>query len=382
MHHLTNEHLANLRINQKFPCISLYQPTHRHLPDSLKDPICYRNLLKEMEVSLNQKYSATEVHSAMKKFQVLAHDETFWKHRTDGLAILSSPDTFEIFELQRTVPQLLVVADNFHTKPLFRILQSTDRYQVLCLTRQEAKLYEGNRDHLDQVELINMPATMTEALGSELTEAFSTVASCGSAVGGNGNAMHYGHGGKKTEIEIDTDRFFRVIDKGLTEQHSRPSGLPLLLIALPEHQATFRALTHNSFLLEQGICKNPESLSINELREKAWKEVEPLYVKRLMERVETYQTALSGQRGSDDVQQVAVAVMAGRVDTLMLEADRQVPGRVDASGKIEPGDLSNPTVGDILDDLAEVVLQMNGEVFVTPKEKMPSKTGLAATFRY
>ncbi len=250
------------------------------------------------------------------------------------------------------------------------------------MTRQEAKLYEGNRDHLDPVELTNIPATMTEALGSELTEPFSTVASCGPAVGGGGNAMHYGHGGKQPEIEIDTDRFFRVIDKGLLEQHSRPSGLPLLLVALAEHQATFRALTHNSFLLDESICKNPESLSINELREKAWQVVEPLYLKRLAERVETYQTALSGKRGSDDVQQVAVAVMAGRVDTLMLEADRQVPGRLDASGKIEPGDHSNPTVGDILDDLAEVVLQMNGEVVVAPQERMPSKTGLAATFRY
>lgn len=382
MYHHSIEHLTNLRSNQKAPCVSLYQPTHRHLPDRLKDQICYRNLLKEMETSLNQKYSSEEVHLAMKKFQQLAHDEIFWHHRTDGLAILSSPDTFEIFDLQRTVPQLLVVADKFHTKPLLRILQSTDRYQLLCLTRKEVKLYEGNRDHLDPVELTDIPTTITEALGSELSEPHLTVASYGSGAGGSSTAMHHGHGGKKDEIEIDTDRFFRVIDRALLEHHSRPSGLPLLLVALPEHQATFRALTHNSFLLEEGICKNPESLSIDELREKAWTEVEPLYLKRLAERVDTYQTALAGQRGSDNVQQVAEAVMAGRVDTLLLEAGRQVPGRIDISGKIEHGELSNPEIGDILDDLAETVLQMQGKVVVVPRESMPSKTGLAATFRY
>jgi len=37
------------------------------------------------------------------------------------------------------------VADSFHTKPLLRVLQSADRYQILALNRHEAKLYEGNR---------------------------------------------------------------------------------------------------------------------------------------------------------------------------------------------------------------------------------------------
>lgn len=382
MHHLSLKHLTNLRSNQKFPCISLYQPTHRHLPDSLKDQICYRNLLREMESSLNEKYSTEQVHSAMKKFQQLAHDEIFWHHRTEGLAILSSPETFNIFDLQRPVSQLLVVAETFHTKPLLRILQSADRYQLLCLTRNKAKLYEGNRDSLNQVELKNVPSTITEALGSELTEPHLTVASYGTGIGGGNNAMHHGHGGKRDEIEIDTDRFFRVIDRAILEHHSRPSGLPLLLVALPEHQATFRGLTHNKLLLEKGLSKNPESLSAPELCKEAWQEIEPTYLQRLAERIEFYQSSRSEKHGSDNIEQVAEATMAGRVAALLVEADRQVPGRVDAAGKIEPGEFSNPEVGDILDDLAELVLQMNGEVTVVPKERMPSQTGLAATFRY
>ncbi|MBP9089637.1 hypothetical protein KBI23_01320 [bacterium] len=382
MHQLTVEHLNSLRGEYTSPCISLYVPAHRHVPDSTKDPICYRNSLKELEISLNKKYSEEEVHSAMKKFQQLAHDETFWNHRTDGLAIFSSPDTFQIFELQRTVPQLLVVANNFHIKPLIQILQSADSYQLLCLTRTEAKLYEGNRDHLNAVELANVPATIIEALGAELTEPHLTVASAASGFGGSGTAVHHGHGGKKPEIDIDTERFFRVIDRALLEYHSHPAGLPLMLAALPEHQATFRAITNNSFLLEEGIFKNPESFSVDELRQKAWQQMEPVFSKRLSERIETYKTTLAAKQASDDVTAVAAAVMAGRVAVLLVEADRQIPGRVNASGDIEPGKLSNPEVGDIIDDLAEAVLRMKGEVVVVPKKLMPSKTGLAATFRY
>ncbi len=117
--------------------------------------------------------SKRDVRSLLEKFQPLSHDGEFWNHRTDGLAMLAAPDMFEVFELQRPVQENLIVADTFYLKPLLRISQSADRFQVLCLTRDRALLYEGNRDALDPVELIDTPATLTEALGTDLHAAAS-----------------------------------------------------------------------------------------------------------------------------------------------------------------------------------------------------------------
>ena len=76
------------------------------------------------------------------------------------------------------------MADSFHTKPLMRILQSADRYQVLGLNRQEIKLFEGNRDALHQIELAQGgPRRITAALGEELTEPLLTLASYGTGCG-------------------------------------------------------------------------------------------------------------------------------------------------------------------------------------------------------
>ena len=51
--------------------------------------------------------------------------------------------------------------------PLLRILQSADRYQILGVTRQEIKLFEGNRDAVDEIELApGVPRTIEEALGA------------------------------------------------------------------------------------------------------------------------------------------------------------------------------------------------------------------------
>jgi len=45
-------------------------------------------------------------------------------------------------------------------------------------------------------------------------------------------------------------------------------------------------------------------------------------------------------------------------------------------------DLDNADVDDLLDDLGEQVLKNGGDVVVLPSERMPSSTGVAATYRY
>ena len=62
MRQVTLDDLAALRESHEAPCISLYQPTHRHHPDSEQDPIRFRNLRRRLELSLKQK---------MKKLQQL-----------------------------------------------------------------------------------------------------------------------------------------------------------------------------------------------------------------------------------------------------------------------------------------------------------------------
>jgi hypothetical protein len=380
---LTVDHLSSLLTVHEPPCISLYQHTHRHHPDNQQDPIRYRNVMSRMEASLREKYPARDVQALLEKFQALSSDNDFWNHRTDGLAILSSPERFEIIELQRPVRELLVVADSFHVKPLLRILQSADRFHILCLNRHEAKLYEGNRDVLDPVELTDVPATITEALGDELTEPHQTVASYGMGAGKGGKEMHHGHGAKKDEADVDVDRFFRVIDRAILEHHSRPSGLPLMLAALPEYHTPFRAVSHNSFLMDDGLEVNPQALSADELRVHAWQTVEPLYLARLAELVESYQAARYRELGSEDLAEVTEAAIAGRVGTLLVEADREIPGGIDlATGETGLGDPSDIATGDLLADLAETVLRMKGKVVVVPAERMPTTTGVAATYRF
>jgi len=380
---LNIESLAELASVHQSPCLSLYQPTHRHRPDNQQDPIRFRNLVKELEASLRQEYSADEARLLLEPFETLANDHAFWLHTMDGLAVLGGPSLFRVFRFQRKVAELAVVADSFHIKPLQRFLQSIGRYQVLGLSLNKIQLFEGNRDALDEIDPAqDVPRTMAEALGDKLSEPHQVVASHG-GVGQGSTPMRHGHGGKKDEHEMDAERFFRAVDRAVLEHHSRPSGLPLILATLPEHQHLFHRVSHNPFLIAEGLPINPDTLSLDALRELAWKAVEPQYQSRLAVLADEFAGAKSNGLGSDDLAEVAHAAAAGRVATLLIESNRQVAGRIDgATGQVEFADLSHPQVDDLLDDLGELVGKMGGKVLVIPTERMPGSTGLAATYRY
>lgn len=380
---LTLDSLAELASFQGQPCLSLYQPTHRRHPDNQQDPIRFRHLVKAIETSLRHRQDADAVKALLKPFEALAQDHDFWNHTHDGLAVLGAPGLFRVFLLQSSVPELAVVADSFHTKPLRHCLQSVGRYQVLALSLHKVQLFEGDRNALDAVALApTVPQTMSAALGDERTEPHSTVSSYG-GIGGDRMAMHHGQGGKKDEVDSDAQRFFRAVDRAVLEQHSRPSGLPLMLAALPEHHHLFRAVSHNPFLMASGLMVDPKSLTPDALRQRAWDVVAPQQRAQQATWSEAYSAAAAKGLGSENLSQVAHAAVAGRVATLLIEAQRQVAGRIDPStGRIDPSELGNPRVDDVLDDLGTMVEKMGGQVHVLAAEHMPCNTGVAASFRH
>lgn len=389
MEPLVNDHLLELLATQEPPCLSLYQGTHRRHSENQQDPIRFRNLLKSLEESLRKKYVTRDVTALLAPFRSLADDAVFWNHTLDGLAVFGGPAHFQVFRLQRPVGDLAIVADSFHIKPLVRILQSADRYQVLALNQHDVRLFEGNRDALDEIELAKgVPRTITEALGEELSDPRLTVSSYGTGPGGQGSAaggaaMRHGHGGKKDEVDIDRERFFRSVDRGILEHHSRPTGLPLILAALPEHHAPFHSVSHNPFLAAGGIKINPDALSSGQLRESAWRVVEPSFQARVAQLVEAFGAARGKGLAASVVSDIAAAAVSGRVSTLLVEADRRIPGRLNAKDggvKHEPG--ADPRTDDLLDDVAESVLKAGGEVIIVPADRMPTDTGLAATYRF
>jgi hypothetical protein len=291
--------------------------------------------------------------------------------------VLAAPGVFRVYNLARPVSELAVVADSFHIKPLIRFVQSADRYHVLGVSREKISLFEGNRDALDEVELDPaVPRIPSEAARGEAKEFH--LSAWASSAGTPG--VHYSEGSKSDIVENDATRFLRAVDRAILEHYSRPSALPLLLAALPENQSFFRAISRNPFLISDGIAMDPDALSLDALREHAWHAMEPHYRTRVAGLVEMFGAARSKELGNDDVESVAASAVAARVGILLTEADRHIPGRINSeTGEVQFG---GDAVDDVLDDMAELVLHHRGQVVIVPNEQMPSRTGIAAIYRF
>jgi hypothetical protein len=374
--------IATLLQEHEAPCISLYMPTHRRHPENQQDPILFKNLMKKLQEPLESGHWPASALELLRPYQDLGGDTAFWNHAWDGLAVFACRGYFEVIRLQRPVPVRAIVAGSFHIKPLLRILQSAERYQLLALSRKQVKLYEGTIDQLDEVPLANgVPRSIPDALGTELTEPHRTVASYGGVR--QGSAMHHSHGGRKDELAVDDERYFRAVDRAIAEHHSRPSGLPLILAALAEHQAEFRRVSHNAALLAGGVDIDPSAMSAKDLCERARKVTEMQYRERAHALSEAYGNAVANGSGSDDLQSLARAGATSRINTLLLEAGRYLPGHVDLqTGDVFTENVRASETDDVFDEIGEMVIKRGGEVFVLPPADMPVSTGVAGIFRY
>ena len=266
------------------------------------------------------------------------------------------------------------MGDSFHIKPLIRVYQSADRHFILALNKTSFKLYEGDRYGFEELVLPEgTPITLKEVLGDEYTEP--------NLASGRGGVLH-GLGGRKEESDKDTKKYFRYVDKFVTEKYSNTTKAPLVLVSLTENQGDFRELSHNKYLLEQGVNVDPEALNKEQLKEHVWKTLEPLYIKKTEKLVERFENARAKFSASDDLAEIVRSGVENKIDTVLLESGRIIKGSIAKDGKISDENVESSTHEDLLDDIAELVFRNGGEVIMLPKERMPSTTGAAAIFRY
>ncbi|MEM6314773.1 MAG: hypothetical protein AAF743_11835, partial [Planctomycetota bacterium] len=231
-------------------CISIFIPTVRATRDTDQNRIAFKTALKDARAELNGETEGP-LAAVFEQLAALDGNPDVWSHQHESLAVFASTERMHLIRLPREVRRFAGVADSFHIKPLIRVMQSSDRFQLLAITQKSVRLYEGDGATLSPVSLHeDVPRDMVDALGGELDDFHLTVASYG---GLRGPAMYHGHHDKSEETGIDLDRYFRAIDKTIWEHHSREAGVPLIVAAVEKYHAIFRKVSKNPHLADHGI---------------------------------------------------------------------------------------------------------------------------------
>lgn len=401
---LSLETVRGLMAPQPAPCLSLYLPTHRNVPDNTVDRPSFRHLVDGFDTALAAAHPRHEIERLLRPFHLLAGDERFWRHTRDGLAVLGSGGGARVFLLQRSVPPLAVVTGRFHLMPLVRLASGLKRCHVLAVTSRGARLYEGTIwfdqrgtvvDRLDPVVVVPWPGgaavdtlLRSDVVDEETFQPHRVERGLGPAGRAGTTAVHGGVGSKHDDVDADTEIFLRHVDEIVVEQASRPTGLPLVLVAGPRVAASFRGLSRNDCLLDDHVPRDPHLMSPDDLAAAVAPVFAAAAAARSSREVLAYRQARDHELAAGDLADVGRAAVAGRVATLLIEADRFERGHFDrATGAVEfdatpPGPAAAIESGDVFGAVAETVLAHGGTIVSLPRIEMPTESGVAAIYRY
>jgi hypothetical protein len=407
---LSTEAVRSLSDPPEPPCLSLYMPTHRNVPDNTVDRPAFAHLVEALELGLAATKSPAAIERLLHPFRLLATDRGFWEHTQDGLAVCAGAGRARVFLLQRPVQPLAAVAARFHTLPLVRAVTALDRFHVLALTSRAARVFSGRVWHdprgataerLDPVALVAAPGhapvaelTREDVVSAETLQPHRVKHGLGPAGLGATGYVHGGCGAKRDDVDRDTEIFMRHVDETVHEQVSRRTDLPLVLVCQGRLAATFRGLAANPLLFDEHVDLDPHLCSAAELAAAVMPVFARARAARIAGEVRAFVQARDRGLGSGDLSDVGRAAVAGQVATLLVEADRFEAGRFDrdtgavAFDGAAPGDLSRSggqpafTGEDVYGAVAETVLAKGGTVLSLERNAMPTESGAAAIYRY
>ncbi len=362
--------------NAQKPLVSIFLPTTRINTAAKDNEIRFKNALKKVEIQLKENYPGEASGKILKSLEEMLVDKAFWNEQYDGVAILASENEVVVYKLQRDVKEHVKVSDTFYIVPLLNAYQTDDSFQILVLTQNAFKLYEGNRYALREV---NIPKDEYKSLKDVVGEFYEEAGRNQKSMGSAGRAVFGTGGSAYNEEQVDVEKYFRWIDRYIMENHSKRTEVPLVLAALPQNFMKFQEVSHNEYLMKDGIKKDAQSMKVDELRRLAWEVLEPNHEKTLRELKDRYELSKSRELASNDVSEIAKAALESRVDVLLISLDQTIPGKIDPDTAKIHRDLD---YGDLLNDLALMALRQKGKVFVVQSDELQMDQEANAIYRY
>lgn len=370
-------------------CVSIFLPTHKAGPDIRQDPIRFKNLMRQAEEQLVEKgLRRTNAVELLEQAQKLDQNE-FWRYQNNGLAIFVAKDFLRYYRLPLEFEELVVVSDRFHLKPLMPLLTGDGQFYLLSLSQEEIKLFQGTRYSLSEVELENIPETLSDALMYDWQDK-GVQHRISTGKGGTDNPYqkagnYHGQGSPETDdIKQNILQFFHIVDKGVQE-YLQGEQAPLVVAGVEYLLPVYREANTYPHLLEDGITGSQKVSPPEELHHQAWTIVEPHFQQAQEEAANRYRefSGNNPEQASNDLKEIVVAAYQRRIASLFVVVGHQQWGSFDPqSNTVQLHEQQEAGDQDLLDFAAIHTFLNGGIVFAVTPEQMPAKSPIAAIFRY
>ena len=385
---VTREDLQALT-QPKGVAISFFMRMKRAGPETRKNPIRLKNRIREVrDMPELQEWDPRDIDRLIAPANDLVEDYEFWQHQMDGLAIFMSDGEAHQFKVEIDLPDLTVVGGRYHLKPLLPLVNGTESFYALAASLGKTRLFEVDRLEAREIELPEgTPLSLDMALRFTEDDPDSTVRwnTMGRTGGQNNDLVALSHGGgpEDPDRKMEILDFFRRLDNGVREV-IEGTERPLLFMGVeylfPIYQ---EANNYHKLLEEHSVRGNPDQWNDKDIQERAWEAVSDLLQQPRRDALERYANqAGTGETGTG-LEEVILAGVDGRIDTLFLAQDAFRWGSFDPENrKFAYFDGPSVQAEDLIDRAGVEALRTGANIFPLPEEEMPDNAPVAAIYRY
>ena len=382
MDELSATELKPLLENRPGPCISLYcsnSPPGNRTPQGA---IHLKNLLHQVQsVLLERLAEQEEIDDLLDPVKDLLGDVAFWNDSVEGVAIFRAPSFLHVLHLDRAFPERWFVGERFFLKPLLPLVASHGVFHILALSQNEVRLLEAGGGTVRRLTGADLPKDLVSALGGQKTPQYLQYHSASSAPTGALPPQYYGQGVSAGDDKDELRRFLRHVDRAVCDLLAGRST-PLVLAGADPLPALYREISGYPHLADRMIPGNPERLTDESLRDRAWQLLEPTFQASRRHTFERFDALIGTGKASTDMAEILPAARHGRVESLFLACDADVWGRLDSTEKIEVHAVPEKGDQELINAAALLSLGQGGTVYGLDRGEVPGGGDLAAIFRY
>jgi len=382
--------IAPLISSEGFPRISIYLPMHVRGNEIDENPIRLKNALRDIRHQLEASGMEDKpIDALLREATAKVEDHVYWRYQKPALGVFIEPDATRFIKLPGEVGELSVLANRYHVRPLIRLLRESGQFHILAVTRQNCRLFEADKLHMNEVKLEDMPDSI-EAVRGRTDFEDNLGYHMRSSVGprGGSSVPSYNAQGESPEDydEVLLDHYIKDVAKSVEKYLSRlPSPAPLAVVA---DARTLGRLKRNLSATRpvEPIDTDPASMRDEQLLELCRETVAPWLDserKNAAARLAMFAHDDPDVKGGRAIEDIWRACAQGRVATLFLAQDEVVWGRMDeTTGVVAIAPQGKHDNEDVLNILTLKALAQGADVFVMPTEARSAIGPVAALYRY
>lgn len=375
---MVSEKTINELINQDgeiFVTITL--PTHKKGEESKQDPIRFKNLLTEASEKISAINSKNGIaDKLLTPAKELLNKPLFWSHLERGLTVYISENTFKVFHLPYEVDEQAYVNDHFLITPLLPMTSMDGTFNILTVSRQKLRLLQCTRNEVMDITPDGMSTSVDDYLEIDPEKQLQFHS------GARGQkAMYFGHNANEEDKMIVVESFYREVEKEITSTLKETMN-PLILVGLTENLNLYLKINNYNRLVNNDIVFNPDELTDKQIRDKGWEVIKTHFLSDMYRTLEKY-SELSNERYSNNLGEIVEATVMGKSSTIFIAKGEQKWGFYDKENHtVQYSSKPNNNDVELLNWLSITGFRTGSKVYILPKEEMPTRSTVAAEFRF